>query len=117
LPIDHGFGLNKLQRRLPLFPDFPQTHQKQSVQWSNLRTANAALEYPQLLAKGDILQRDLLMARKNQKHGTTNGQNWVQHHSESVSASSLKINDLPNGWVLAMHNTSTPHPIPHRMVI
>jgi hypothetical protein len=32
-------------------------------------------EYPELLAKCDILQRDLLTAPKNQKHGTTNGQN------------------------------------------
>src|ERR1051326_694609 len=75
LPIHHGSGLNNHQHRLPLFPDFPQTHPKQSVQWSNLRTTNAALEYPQLLAKCDILQRDLLMALKNQKHGTTNCQN------------------------------------------
>jgi hypothetical protein len=96
LPIDHGFGPDNHQRRLPLFPDFPQTHPEQSIRWSNLRTTKAALEDPQLLAKCDILQRDLLIAPKNQKHRTKNGQDCVQHDSESVSASSLKINHLRN---------------------
>src|SRR2546422_7920724 len=57
---------------------------------------NASLEDCQLLAESEILQRDLLMAAKDQKDHPKKREDCVQHEAGSVSASSLKINRLRN---------------------
>ena len=98
LPAEDGLGTDKHQCRLPLLPDFPQTHPKQSIHLSDLRTANGPLENCRLLAKREIFEPDLFITSEHQKDRPQDTKNCIQHESGSVMVPVAQNQPISGRW-------------------